>query len=115
MKKILTSLAAVLLVAASATAASAAYQGGWYTDNNVGGSEILYLGDNSDDTYRGFSGTGHFCVRRGASYATMRRIITSEPDQITWWIDAECGNYSRVCVRNSYGRSACSTYYDHGW
>lgn len=113
MKLVKTLLAAVAL--AGTTTASFAYEGGWYYDNNPRGSEVLVLGDNTDDTYRGFSGTELYCAQPGASYATMRRVIGREYDQITWWIDADCGSVVRVCVENSYGEWACSSYFDEGW
>ena len=115
MKKFMTMAVAAIAMVASAGVAEA-YQGGWYVDNNRGGSEILYLGDNSDDTYRSLRGTSRYCGRRGASYATMRRVLGNEYDQITWWEDHVCNDgYVRVCVQNSYGQRACSTYEDYGW
>lgn len=123
-KSLLPLLATLVLitVGAIATATPAfAYEGGWYTDNNLGGSEVLYLGDNSNDTYLLLRGASGYCGSPGASYAKMRRIIGNEYDQITWWIDQTCNDnrtgiaYARVCVENYLGQSACSTYRYVGW
>lgn len=105
-----------MVVAMLSAAPAVAYEGGWYYDNNAGGREILYLGDNSDDTYRGFSGTAASCGPKGAPYARIRSIIGREYHQINWWISHQCdGTYARVCVQNSYGERACSTCIDLGW
>lgn len=106
-------LAAAALLGASP---AGAYEGGWYVDNNAGGREILYLGDNSDNTYRVLRGTGRYCVYPGASYAKMRGVLGNEHNQISWWVTNSCDDgYVRVCVENSRGQSACSTYIDAGW
>ncbi len=121
-KTLLAAAAAVSMLAVSVGGASAneTYEGGWYTDNNLGGSEVLYLGDNSDDTYLHLSGASGYCGQPGASYARMRSVIGHEYDQITWSINQVCsddyGNdFARICVQNSYGDSACSTYREVGW
>lgn len=108
---------AALAFAGSAGIASAGYyEGGWYVRNNPGGREILYLGDNSDNTYRALRGTSRYCVRPGASYARIRQVLNNEYDQIGWWEDEICRDgYVRICVQNSRGQSACSTYEDNGW
>ncbi len=111
MKSFLTAF----MVLATAGAACA-YEGGWDTTQyDEWGRELLILGDNSDDTYQGFSGTRNYCGRRGTSYSNMRAIVNAEYDQITWWIDADCGQVVRVCVQNSYGDVGCSSYLDRGW
>ena len=117
MRSMLIGAVAAISLLAAPSAANAAYEGGWYFDNNPGGWEILALGDNSDDTYRILRGTDRFCGRRGASYATMRSIINGNSgEQITWWVADTCDDgYVRVCVQNWRGRSACSTYWDDGW
>lgn len=118
-KKTLFAAVAATSMLAMSVASASAFEGGWYTDDNLGGSEVLYLGDNSDDSYFHLSGASGYCGRPGASYAKMRSIIGNEYDQITWWIDQECSgggiDYVRVCVENSYGQSACSTYREIGW
>lgn len=117
MKKFLSYVLLMFSLAFAGTTASAEnyYQGGWYTDNNIGRSEILYLGDNTTDSYRRFGGTRSWCYAPGESYQTMRNIIGNEDTQITWWIDADCGSVARVCVENSYGQMGCSSYRDYGW
>ena len=93
-----------------------AYEGGWDTSYyDEVGRELLILGDNTDDTYRGFSGTRQYCGAPGTGYANMRNIINAEYDQITWWIDADCGSIVHVCVENSHGDWGCSSYIDRGW
>jgi len=117
MRKVLAGVAAMLLLASSATSANA-YSGDWYYDNNVGGREVLHLGDNSDGSYRVLRGTGAYCGRPGASYATMRSVLRSNGtsgEQIAWWVSHDCGDFVRVCVENYRGRTACSTYIDQGW
>lgn len=112
-KVLIRAMAAVSLFAA---APAMAYEGGWYVNNNPGGSEILYLGDNSDNTYRALRGTSRYCVQRGVSYARMRRVLGNEYNQISWWESHTCNDgYVRICVENSRGQTACSTYYDAGW
>ncbi len=108
-------IALALAIAFSASAASA-YEGGWYFDNNPGGTEILDLGDNTDDSYLRLYGTRGWCGSPGTSYANMRATISSNyPYQVEWWIDADCGNAARVCVVGDRGQTACSTYRIDGW
>ncbi len=117
-RKTLLAAAAAAAMLAAAPAANA-YVGGWYYDNNVGGFEVLLLGDNTDDTYFRLGGTGAYCVKPGASYATIRNILLrngTDGQQINWWIDEECtSGYVRICVENTRGESACSTYTAKGW
>lgn len=115
MKLTLTQIWAALCVVCTATVASA-YTGGWNTEYVDGyGREVLFLGDNSDGSYRELIGTREWCRQSGSSYATMRSVVEQEYDQISWWVDADCGDVVRICVRNSYGRGACSSYLDGGW
>lgn len=94
-----------------------AYEGGWEYDNNAGGSEILLLGDNSDGSHRMLGGTAAACGAYGASYASMRSTISGggTNNDVSWWVDADCGDIVRVCVQNVNGRQRCSTYRDFGW
>jgi len=115
MKKFLVGAVAALALMAAPNVASA-YEGGWYFDNNVGGWEVLHLGDNDDGTHRRLSGTGEACGRRGASYATMRSTLRGGGGgDVSWWVDSSCGDFVRVCVQNAAGRTNCSTYLDYGW
>jgi len=92
-----------------------AFFGGWIYDNNRGGSEYLLLG-NGDGSGLELRGTSRFCVRSGASYATMRRYIGSQRGFVSWFVDEICNDgYVRVCVYSVSGRQACSTYRDYGW
>lgn len=113
MKKSIVSALAALALAGSAGAASA-YEGGWFFRDNPGGYEILYLGDSDDNTFLYLRGTELRCGPSGASYARMRQVIGSNRDQVSWWIDRDCGDYVRVCVTGRQGR-ACSTYENWGW
>lgn len=108
--------AAAMLVAAPA---ANAYVGDWYFADIPGEFEVLHLGDNTDGSYLRLGGTGAYCVKRGVPYATIRNILVrngTSGQQINWWIDEECtSGYVRICVENSRGESACSTYTDQGW
>jgi len=105
--------AAALLIAAPA---ANAFVGGWYYDNNAGGLEVLHLGDSSDDTYLVLRGTDRYCSRPGVSYATVRNLLNSVGGPVNWWIDNECDDgYLRICVSDSQGWDACSTYANGGW
>lgn len=120
LKRILAAICAVVLVAGTGISAASAYEGGWRFQDNPGGTERFDLGDNTDNSYYGLDGTSAWCGRRGASYATMRGILSrNRGHQITWWIADVCYEkgveYNRVCVENTYGESACSTYIVYGW
>lgn len=117
LKTLLFGCASILASAVLVVPAAQAFTGGWEYDDNPGGFEILYLGDNSDDTYRRLSGTKMYCGSPGVPYARIRNVIDRNyPHQINWWVSNECdGGYIRVCVENRLGESACSTYVDGGW
>lgn len=115
MKKILMVGVTAMSIVGGIVGSASAYEGGWAVRNNPGGREILYLGDNSDNSFRSLRGTGRYCGDTGSSYATMRRVLNGVDDQVTWWEDYTCDDgYVRVCVTNNR-RSACSTYIDQGW
>ena len=114
MNKFLGMMTTVVALTA-ATTASADYYGGWLYDDNPGGREITILGNgNGYGLYlTGYTGA---CGPRGASYATMRNVMSETGGGwISWWIDQDCGSTVRVCVQNDWGQWACSSYYDHGW
>jgi hypothetical protein len=115
-RKTFLTVAAIFLFAGFTNAASA-FVGNWSYDNNPGGLEVLWLGDSSDDTYLYLRGTDRYCGRPGASYARMRSVLRSTGgDQVNWWFSDECDDgYVRVCVSNSHGNTACSTYGNGGW
>jgi hypothetical protein len=95
-----------------------AFTGDWYYDDNVGGWEVLRLGDNSDDTFLHLSGATEYCSRPGVSYAKMRNVLVrngTNGEQIEWWVNASCGDFVRICVRNWRGEQGCSTYWSEGW
>ncbi len=118
-KTVLLGFAAMIALAVMAVVQvpAQAFSGGWELNNNPGGFEEMYLGDNTNDSYRRLTGTSLYCGRPGVSYAQMRGIIERNyPEQLNWWIDDECqGGYVRVCVENWQGETGCSTYSDGGW
>jgi hypothetical protein len=104
-------------LALSATTASA-YEGDWYYDDNRGGSEVLILGDYYEGFDIEFYGVPGWCGRKGASYAKMRQVISSNgQNPVYWWVDTTCGddNYARICVTGRGGQQACSTYGVADW
>jgi hypothetical protein len=110
MKKFAAAILVMACVAVSSNAAHAA-RGGWYYDDNPGGWEDLRL----DDSYRGttlyLGGTKDWCGLPGASYATMRRVLSNNNGlEIDWWVSHDCGGVLRVCVENVRGQAACSSY-----
>jgi hypothetical protein len=121
MKKFLTILTMLTAMFASTAYADHIYEGqtfygGWIVDNNRGGSEYMLLGNGNG---RGLElrGSDRFCVRSGASYATMRSRVKSNRHGVKWWVDEICSRDShvRVCVESSRGSVSCSTYRDRGW
>jgi hypothetical protein len=88
--------------------------GSGYVDDNPGGWEILML--NNGNKWYQFGGTTYFCGSPGLRYQTMRRVLYDRGSNqgIEWWVDASCGNYKRVCLRNTGGEVGCSTYYFRG-
>ena len=115
--KLITVLATTLSLALFATTASA-YEGDWYYDDNRGGSEVLLLGDYTEGFDVEFYGVGGWCGRKGASYAQMRQVISSNGNNsVYWWVDQTCGNdnYARICVTGGRGQQACSTYGVQNW
>lgn len=116
-KSLLCAVVVAALTLAASAAGSSAFEGGWYVDDNPLGREILYLGDNSDNTYRKLRGTLRFCGKRGHSYATVRGVMMRNGNaQLTWWVVDKCDDgYVRVCMENRYSERACSTYIDQGW
>jgi len=118
-RKMFLAAAAAALVFAGFTTAASAYVGDWSYDDNRGGLEVLWLGDNSDGTSLLLRGTDRFCGRQGVPYATMRNILLrngTQGEQVGWWINNSCTDgYVRVCVENWRGESACSTYWNGGW
>lgn len=89
-KILLAGVAALGLLTGMTPALADYYEGGWYVRNNPGGREILYLGDNSDNTYRSLRGTARYCGSPGNSYAQMRRVMGNEYDQLSWWDTNNC-------------------------
>ena len=118
LRKVVLGVGAALALSLSTLSASA-FEGDWYYDNNVGGSEVLNLGDNSDDSFLVLRGTDRYCGRPGAPYSRIRNVLRrngTDGEQITWWIANTCDDgYVRICVENWRGEQACSTYEDYGW
>ena len=113
MKKYIIALGVVAL-SLLASPAYADYWGSWRHSQSGG---YLSLGDQSDNTYRHLGSTSRYCVYQGDSYYTMKSVLDRQGNaQVNWWVNKECnGGFVRICLRNRYGETACSTYEDLGW